>query len=291
MPGEYSLIATLSPLRHGGYDPTVTIERNAVTRAYRIGGEPVTVRYERVADGVRVTAWGPAGEKALDEAPSVLGSFDDPSAYRPVHPILRDLHRGRPGMRMTATRAVFEALVPSVLEQKVTGREATNAWARFVRRSGEAAPGPFDLMLAPVPEAIAAMPYYVWHPFGVERLRAETIRRACARAGRVRELAAMDAAGARRRLRALPGIGVWTAAEVTRVTHGDADCVSIGDFHTKNLVSWALAGEARGTDERMMELLEPEAGHRGRAVRLLEMAGMAAPKFGPRQRIRRIAHI
>jgi 3-methyladenine DNA glycosylase/8-oxoguanine DNA glycosylase len=65
--------------------------------------------------------------------------------------------------------------------------------------------------------------------------------------------------------------------------------VSVGDFHIPNTVAWALAGEARGTDARMLELLEPYAGHRGRVCDLLAAGGISAPKFGPRMPIRSFA--
>ena len=51
------------------------------------------------------------------------------------------------------------------------------------------------------------------------------------------------------------------------------------------MVAWALVGEPRATDERMLELLEPYAGQRGRVVRLIKTAGLGAPKFGPRKRV------
>lgn len=291
MPDSYALGVTLAPLAHGHYDPTVAFDGHEVWRAYRIDGEPVTTRYRRVRGGVEVRAWGTARDAALDQAPAVLGTCDDPNGYRPAHPLLRELHRRHPGLRMIRTGAIFEALIPAILEQKVTGREALTAWAKMVRRYGDNAPGPRAMKVAPPAPVLVALPYHAYHPFGVEQRRADTIRRACMRAGRMNEAASMNAEDARRRLRALPGIGVWTAAEVTRISHGDADCVSVGDFHLKNMVGWALAGEARATDERMMELLEPEAGHRGRAVRLLELSGIGAPKFGPRHRTRDISRL
>ena len=125
------------------------------------------------------------------------------------------------------------------------------------------------------------------HPFGIEQKRADTLRRAAVRAVALERCA--DAAEATRRLMALPGIGVWTAAEVTRVAYGDADAVSVGDYHIKNTVSWALAGEPRGTDDRMLELLEPFAGHRGRVCALLAVAGVGAPRYGPRMPVRSFA--
>jgi 3-methyladenine DNA glycosylase/8-oxoguanine DNA glycosylase len=89
-------------------------------------------------------------------------------------------------------------------------------------------------------------------------------------------------AAAAARLRAYPGIGPWTAAEVTLRALGDPDAVSVGDFHLPNVVAFALAGEPRGDDARMLELLEPWRGHRARVVRLLEAGGIEAPKYGPR---------
>ena len=95
----------------------------------------------------------------------------------------------------------------------------------------------------------------------------------------------------RRRLRSLPGIGAWTAAEVVRCAFGDPDAVSVGDFHIPNTVAWALAGEPRADDARMLELLEPYRGQRGRVQRLLEVGGIVAPRYGPRLAPRSIAAI
>jgi 3-methyladenine DNA glycosylase/8-oxoguanine DNA glycosylase len=89
-------------------------------------------------------------------------------------------------------------------------------------------------------------------------------------------------------LQLFPGIGPWTAAEVARLALGDPDAVSVGDYHLPNLVAWTLAGEPRGTDERMLELLEPFRGHRGRVQRLLESGGAHAPRYGPRTEVRPI---
>jgi 3-methyladenine DNA glycosylase/8-oxoguanine DNA glycosylase len=111
------------------------------------------------------------------------------------------------------------------------------------------------------------------------------------RASRLEETVAMAMPDAYRRLLAFPGVGQWTAAEVASVALGDPDAVSVGDFHLKHQVAWALAGEPRGTDERMLELLEPWRGQRGRVVRLLGRSGLAAPRFGPKQRVLSIASI
>jgi 3-methyladenine DNA glycosylase/8-oxoguanine DNA glycosylase len=66
---------------------------------------------------------------------------------------------------------------------------------------------------------------------------------------------------------------------------GHPDAVAVGDYHLKNVVAFNLAGAPRGSDERMLELLAPYAGQRGRVVRLLLLGGRMPPAFGPRRRI------
>ncbi len=150
---------------------------------------------------------------------------------------------------------------------------------------------PVPLWIPPEPERLAALPYEAFHPLGIERRRADTIRRVCANAKRLEEAKSLPIADAYRRLRAIPGVGAWTAAEVARVALGDPDAVSVGDYHLPHLVAWALAGEPRADDARMLELLEPYRGQRARAIRLLEASGLGAPRFGARQRLRSIAAI
>jgi 3-methyladenine DNA glycosylase/8-oxoguanine DNA glycosylase len=116
----------------------------------------------------------------------------------------------------------------------------------------------------------------------VERQRGDTVMRAASYAGRLQECADLSLAAAHARLRAIPGVGAWTTAEVASRALGDADAVSFGDFHLAHNVVYALAGETDGTDERMAELLEPWAGHRGRVARLVELSGVSRPARGPR---------
>jgi hypothetical protein len=56
-------------------------------------------------------------------------------------------------------------------------------------------------------------------------------------------------------------------------------------------VSFALAGEPRADDDRMLELLEPYRGQRARVVRLLEAGAPTAPRRAPRAQLRDIARI
>ncbi len=236
-------------------------------------------------------AWGPGARWVLENAPALVGADDDPTVFRPRHPVMRELHRARGGLRIPRCNNVLEILVPTILEQKVTGHEARRAYRRLVHRFGEPAPGPYPLVLPPHPKAFAELPYYEFHPFGVERRRAETIRSVCARAARLARWAELGSDTLRTKLLSLPGVGAWTAGHVQMLALGDCDAVTVGDFHLPHMVAWTLTREPRASDERMLELLEPYKGHRGRAQRLIETSGIRPPAFGPRKARRSIEMI
>jgi 3-methyladenine DNA glycosylase/8-oxoguanine DNA glycosylase len=227
----------------------------------------------------------------IEHTPALVGFDDQPHAFRPAHRLLVDLHRHHPGLRLGRTGLVFEALLPTILEQKVPSVEAYASYAQLVRALGESAPGDTGLRLAPTPDRLLTTPYWAVHRFGIERRRFAVIQTAAAHARRLEATADMDPAEARRLLTMLPGIGPWSAAEVSTAAYGDRDVVSMGDYHLPHQVAWALAGEVRGSETRMLELLEPYRGHRARVIRLLALGGIQAPRFGPRTRLRRIAAI
>jgi 3-methyladenine DNA glycosylase/8-oxoguanine DNA glycosylase len=284
---------SLAPLWRGYGDPTMRVGRE-IWRATRTPEGPATVRILGHPGGIEVEAWGAGADEVLRRAEDLVGLADDPNAFQPTDRLLRGLHRLRRGLRLPRSGSVMEALVPAILEQKVTGSEAHRGWRALGLSHGDPAPGPAGdagMRLMPAPEALARLPYYAFHPLGVERRRAEVIRRASAVAMSLEEAGRKGPLELQRRLLAIPGIGPWTAAEVTMRALGDADAVSLGDFHIPHLVSWALAREPRGSDERMLELLDPYRGQRGRAIRLLETSGIQAPRYGPRLAPRSIAAI
>lgn len=292
VPGPLDLRATLSALRRGGGDPQMRFDGAGAWRASRTPGGPVTSLVEAVpADGeIAVTCWGPGAGWLAEHARGLVGADDDAAGWTPAHPVLRELWRRRPGLRVPRTALVLETLVPSILEQKVTGDEARRSWRDLLWRFGEPAPGPAGLRLPPTCELLGRLPSWDWHRAGVEQKRALTIRSAALRAAKIEECAALPSSAARARLEALPGVGVWTSAEVAQRAFGDADAVSVGDYHLPGLVGWALAGR-RTDDDGMLELLEPERPHRYRAVRLLELAGPHPGRRGPRVAARRLRQI
>jgi 3-methyladenine DNA glycosylase/8-oxoguanine DNA glycosylase len=217
----------------------------------------------------------------------MLGADDDRAGFDPAHPVLRELSARHPGVRVGRSGRVLEALVPAVLEQKVVGVEARRAWRYLLLKFGGPAPGPAPagMRVCPPPRAWCRIPSWEWHRAGVEGVRARTIIGAAEVAGRLEEIVTMPPADADRRLRSLPGIGVWTSAEVRQRACGDADAVSVGDYHLPSAVGWALAGRVVD-DAGMLELLAPYAGHRHRAARLVELGGIRPPRRGPRMSVR-----
>lgn len=291
--GALDLRRTLAPLARGPADRTFRLGAGRLFRASRTPEGPASLAISRAGDEVMAEAWGPGAERALDDVPALLGLLEEPPPLVSAHPAINDLARRYPGVRIPRSGAVLEALVPAILEQKVAGEEARRAFAGLVRVHGEPAPGPpeWGLRLPPSPSTLAGLPYYDYHPFGVERRRAELIRRVATRAAWFEAIVGLPLADAYARLLAVPGIGPWTAAEVAVRALGDVDAVSVGDFHLPSLVAFALAGEPRADDARMLELLEPYRGQRGRVQRLLEASGIRAPRYGPRMAPQRIAEI
>lgn len=274
---------TLAPLRRASRDPSLRLTAREAWRATRTPAGPGTERIRHLGASVEVEAWGPGAEWLLEYAPDLIGDHDRPECFRPEQPLLRELARRHQGLRLGRSRAVLEALVPTILEQKVPGAEARHSAGRITWSLGEPAPGPHpSLRVPPPPEALLRTPYEIYHRFGVERKRAEIVRRAASYGKRLEEAVALPLLDAYARLRALPGVGEWSAAEVAAVALGDPDAVSVGDYHLPHLVAFALAGEPRATDERMLELLEPYRGQRARVIRLLLASGIDAPRYGPR---------
>ncbi|AGL20127.1 hypothetical protein L083_6617 [Actinoplanes sp. N902-109] len=290
VPEGYHFVGTLRALLVVRYDPCGKLADGAFALAGRTPDGPASLHLTRAGAELTATAYGPGADWMAERADAVAGLRDDPHDFAELaraHPLVARLARTFAGFRFAATGQVFPRLIRAVLEQKVTGIEAHRAYRSLVKHFGEPAPGPGDLLLPPDPEAVAATPYWTFHPWGVEQRRTQALLRCAVQAARLERC--LDSAEATRRLVAIPGIGPWTAAEVVRTAYGDADAVSVGDFHIPNTVAWALAGETRGTDARMLELLEPFAGHRGRVCELLALGGIMAPKFGPRMPIRSFA--
>ncbi|MQA14058.1 MAG: DNA-3-methyladenine glycosylase 2 family protein [Pseudonocardiaceae bacterium] len=279
------LRAVLAPLRRGRGDPSMAVDaEGSVWRAGTTPDGPATLALRRDDGGtVHARCWGPGAVWALDGVPELLGAADDDSAFVAHHPLVAQARRRMPGLRLGSTRRVWDVLLPAVLEQKVTGIEARRSWRELCHRFGEPAPGPAPgrLRVPPTPAAVRAIPDWEWHRAGVDRSRRRALLAAAAVAHRLERAVELRGEPGRALLRKIPGIGVWTAAEIAQRAWGDPDAVSIGDFHIPSVVGWALLGRTLD-DDGMLEVLTPYAPQRHRAVRYVEASGIRRPRFGPR---------
>jgi len=283
---------TLSILRKGRGDPTFRTDPDGtVWRGIRTPEGPATLRLRtRPSDGeVLAVAWGAGAGWALDGVPALLGAEDDPTGFDPAHKMLADAHRRKPHWRVCRTGLVMEALVPAIIEQKVTGQEALGGFRKLVHRFGERAPGlgaEHDLWVQPSAATLRMIPSWEWLRLHVDPARSRTVVRAAQVAASIERTVGLPVEEVDQRLRSLPGVGVWTSAEVRFRAHGDADAVSFGDYHVAKNIGWALTGEMVD-DDGLAELLEPYRPHRYRVQRLVELAGLSRPRHGPRMAPRR----
>lgn len=273
---------TLRVIGHGGLDPTLRVGEGDAALGLRTPDGPAQLRLRSAGAEIEATAWGAGAGWALDHAPGIAGCEDHAEGFSPADPRLAELWRRLNGARIPRTTLVAQALLSVVLGQRVTTGDAASAYRGLVKRWGEPAPGPDSgVWVPPDPAVLAAQAYFAFHPLGIERNRAETLRRVAGAARRLDALAAEEPAEAQRRMQLLPGIGPWSAGTVALFALGDPDAVAVGDLHLKHLVCWALAGERWGTDERMLDLLAPYAGQRGRICRLIVVGGAKPPARRP----------
>lgn len=275
----------LSPHRRGVGDPALRVTPEGIWRTTSTPEGPATVRIRVTGGRVLVTAWGPGAERAGSAVPRSLGAEDAVAGFDPGdHQLVADLHRRTPWLRLGATGRTWDALVPAVLEQKVTTVEAHRVWRELLRLAGDPAPGPAPEGMRVVPSAhrLLEVTDWQWHACGLDGARRRALRAAASVASRLEPDDGCDSSTLQRRLCSVPGIGVWTAAEVVQRTLGCPDTVSVGDYHLKNLVGYALTGRRVTDDDGMLALLEPWRGHRQRVVRLLLAGGPRRPRRGPR---------
>lgn len=280
--------ATWGPLRRGSRDPTWKRRGAWVFRGIRTPAGPATLALTSRPgqEDVMAQTWGSNASMdwLLDRLPVMLGENDDPSGFTVHHEVLRRPWRARAGWRVPNTGLVMESLVPAIIEQKVTGAEAFAGQRALMWRFGEPAPGvggQIGLRVPPSPERLVTIPSWEWIQMGISPQRSEVVVKVARVAARLEEFAVSNPEEACRRMRAVPGVGLWTVAEVAHRALGNADAVSFGDYHVAKNIGWALTG-TETDDNAAAELLAPYRPHRYRVQRLVEMAGFSRPRRGPR---------
>jgi 3-methyladenine DNA glycosylase/8-oxoguanine DNA glycosylase len=291
-PGAVSFGHTLAPLRRGPRDPCFRLPGDGtIWRTSLLASGPVTARFSRAApNAAECVAWGDGAEQFLDMLPALLGADDDASDFVPRHPTVVAAQQRLPHLRLGRTGQVLEALIPAVIEQRVPGADAFRSWRVLVSKYGTPAPGPAPdgMRVPPSADAWRYIPSWEFHRANVDPGRAQTVVGCARRAASLERLVSRPAEEAREALTSLPGVGVWTAAEVAQRAFGDADAISVGDYHIPKMIGWTLLGHPVD-DAGMLEVLEPMRPHRQRVVRLLEVSGLAyEPRRGPRLPVQEI---
>ncbi|BAX90468.1 DNA-3-methyladenine glycosylase family protein [Mycobacterium shigaense] len=283
---------TLAPLRRGPRDPCFQLPGDGtIWRTSLLPTGAVTARLRRAApDAVHCQAWGSGAQEFLDALPAALGADDDPSDFEPRHPTVAAAHRRVPHFRLGRTGQVLEALIPAIIEQRVPGADAFRSWRVLVSKYGTPAPGPAPpgMRVLPSAQVWRTIPSWEFHLANVDPRRAQTVVACARRAESLERLVSRPAEQAREALMALPGVGVWTAAETAQRAFGDADALSVGDYHVPKMIGWTLLGRPVD-DAAMLALLEPMRPHRHRVVCLLYASGLACePRRGARLPVQQI---
>jgi 3-methyladenine DNA glycosylase/8-oxoguanine DNA glycosylase len=294
-PGTASFGHTLAPLRRGPRDPSFRIGADgAIWRTSLLASGPVTARISRAApDAAHCEAWGKGAGEFLERLPAMLGADDDASNFVPTHPTVAAAQRRVPHLRLGRTGQVLEALIPAIIEQRVPGADAFRSWRVLLTKYGTPPPGPAPagMCVPPSAQVWRTIPSWEFHRANVDPRRAQTVVSCARRAASLERLASGSGTQAREALTSLPGVGVWTAAETAQRAFGDADAVSVGDYHIPKMIGWTLVGHPVD-DDGMLELLEPMRPHRQRVVRLLEASGLASePRRGARLPVQQIHSI
>jgi 3-methyladenine DNA glycosylase/8-oxoguanine DNA glycosylase len=291
-PGAVSFGHTLAPLRRGPGDPCFRIPGDGtIWRTSLLPSGPVTARVSRTAvDAAHCEAWGSGAQEFLERLPALLGSDDDASDFAPTHPTVAAAYSRVPHLRLGRTGQVLEALIPAIIEQRVPGADAFRSWRVLVTKYGTPAPGPAPagMRVPPSAEVWRTIPSWEFHRANVDPRRAQTVVTCARRADSLERLATRPAAQAREALTSLPGVGEWTAAETVQRAFGDADAVSVGDYHISKMIGWTLVGHPVD-DDGMLELLDPMRPHRHRVVCVLYASGLAhEPRRGARLPVQQI---
>ncbi|MEE6135887.1 DNA-3-methyladenine glycosylase 2 family protein [Mycobacterium sp. 050128] len=291
-PGAVSFGHTLAPLRRGPRDPCFRLPGDAtIWRTSLLPSGPVTACISRAAaDAAHCEAWGGGAEEFLERLPALLGADDDASEFTPTHPTVAAAHERVPHLRLGRTGQVLEALIPAIIEQRVPGADAFSSWRKLVSKYGTPPPGPAPagMRVLPSAEVWRNIPSWEFHRANVDPRRAQTVVTCARRAASLERLASRPAAQVRQALTSLPGVGEWTAAETAQRAFGDADAVSVGDYHVPKMIGWTLLGHPVD-DQGMLELLEPMRPHRHRVVCVLYASGLAyEPRRGARLPVQQI---
>ncbi len=244
-------------------------EGGAYARVVRVGGALGWVRLAPEPDraALRAEVSPELAPELMRVAASLRRAFDldahphAVAAHLAPDPALAPLVAARPGLRIPGVLDPFEGLARAILGQQVSMRGATTLAGRLAARFGERVETPFAELARAFPsaETIAGAREADVAAIGVPGARARALI-AAARAlelGDVELRPGADAARAIASLRALPGVGRWTAEYVALRVLGWPDGFPAGDL----VLSRALGADSARELERRAEPWRPWRGY------------------------------
>ena len=266
---------TFSMQRLGPYDPTADLSDDCFRKAFFYRGEAAAIEICRDGDSLRVMVFARDAQELLDETVAGLEQDDRYFDFATGDSGILRLHSSLPGLRLLRVPWLYDMTCSAILQQRIRTVDAMRDWRRITHRWG--AHAPLGLRAFPPAEVLAAVPRFELERMGIDAKRARALVQFAKEQKFVRLKPGMDFGTLRELLLRVEGIGPWTAESVLGYGAGDVDAAIPGDLHLPRVVCYALAGEFDGTDERMMELLEPFRGHRFRIIRLLYASGLDVP--------------
>lgn len=259
----------------GPYDPTAELSDDLFRKAFFYRGQPQTIEVVRAGTALEVRVFGCYAEELAEETAAGLRQDDGYAEFTTKDTGILRLFRMLPGLRVIRVPWLYDMTCSAILQQRIRTVDAMRDWRRITQRYG--APAPLGLRAFPRADVLAQVPQFELEQMGIDAKRAKTLLRFAKELRFVSLRPGMDFAQLRQTLLRVSGIGPWTTETVMGYGAGDMDAAIPGDLHLPRVVCYALAGERTGTDERMMELLEPFRGHRFRIIRLLSASGVDVP--------------
>jgi 3-methyladenine DNA glycosylase/8-oxoguanine DNA glycosylase len=259
---------TLRLSRRGGLDGLTRVRDGVLHRLLHAGEEPVLVRVAQLArDRVLFGAQADdraAAEWGIERMRLALGVDQD---LRPFYerfrfdPLIGPAVRANPGLRVAARPDPFEALMWAICEQLIEYERAATIQRRIVWRLGRRCRFT-DMRDAPAAAVLGRQAPAVLASFDLSETRAIALVRAAREvaSGRV-DLHAPDHERGWRRLRAIRGLGRWTAQTLALTGQGRLDQLPAGDLAYLKLVGRLRTGNPRerATEDEVAALFEPYA--------------------------------
>ncbi len=272
---------TFSLQNIGPYDPTASLTATRLRKAFFAENGPCVVEMSQAVNGATIVVQGTDNEQVRDILVRGLSRDDGYHSFSPKHPLVGKMHRQLPGLRLFPVPWIFDVACAVVLQQRIRFVDAAKSWRLISNKYGEITPT--GLIAFPPARVVASMETWRFEELGVDGKRTKTLILMARELKRHPITADMAPAAARAILQRIPGVGPWTIDTILGYGLGDSDALPLGDLYLPHVVAYGLTGATRGSDEGMVQLLEPFRGQRFRVVRLLGEARIGPPRnYSPR---------